>query len=309
MDKSSSGNQDNHSANSHSSSNENEEVGTKYRELSEADRLKLNAQFRTVINPLTAKTLTTRSFVLSLKDLLKNVIEFNPLFYNKEYLVQTAVNSIEKRHEHGEFTRRAKTATATTTTAAASSRFAPSSTGRFNPTRIHADFTEEGSVHERVIKNKLYNSNYLSDFVWKAEMPGVFCELENYVSPNYRESVNPPLSATKFSPKNLQDFRQQISQSAHANRKKNRTSHHHHHHQHHHHLSVAHVSNHSTSSSAKFSTASRKMTKATTGGKKTKADVDEMDSNSDFSSNSYSDLNNALTNSGGSRKKSVFNNY
>ncbi len=268
----------------------------KYRDLSEADRVKLSAQFRTVINPLTAKTLTARSFILSLKDLLKNVIEFNPLFYNKEFLTQTAVNNIVDRHDSGEFVRRAKTTTATT----APSRYAPSSTGRFNPTMIHTDFTEEGSVHERVVKNKLYNSKYLSDFVWKAEMPGVFCELEDYMSPNYRESINPPVSATKLTPKNIQDYRQQISQSAHANRKKNRASHHH--------LSVPgtnHMSNQSTSSSAKFSTG-RRMSKV--GGKKGKAalDLEDADSNSDFSSNSYSDLNNALTNSGGSRKKSVY---
>jgi ankyrin repeat protein len=128
-----------------------------------------------IIDKEKAKILTPKSFLITLKDLLGNLIEYNSLFYAKEYMLD---NSSKTRTRQ----------------------------------RLTTEFEHRNTLkRSQSLKSKDHLTNAimtipssLEKFEWKREFPEVYCQLENFLSLSFRETINPPLSKKVVNSKKLQ---------------------------------------------------------------------------------------------------------
>ena len=122
---------------------------------------------------------TSKSFLLTIKELEENSIEYNSLFYAKEYLLkptltnQNCLNVIKKKENQGK--KRCSSA-------------APSST------------------HQDALTNSLMTlPNQFGNTDWKLGLPIVFNQLENFLTKSFRETIRPPLSTKVKNPQKYQN--------------------------------------------------------------------------------------------------------
>ena len=195
----------------------------KYTNLSESEQNKLFSLFSCSINPQAARSLTTKSFLTCLKDFIMGYIDFNALFYNKEYLNQSAILSMTNRFESWSNFNTEKHKAESFKYSSADMNL-PSKKESKTPANL---FYPDDSVEERTINTKLDGMEYLKDFDWKSKLPDVFRGLENFLSLNHRDTVNPSVKGANLSTlhdelKVLQEFR--LQQSVTAIRKKSRSN-------------------------------------------------------------------------------------
>lgn len=235
----------------------------------ETDKIKLDAIFKSTMDKITTIELIARSFLISLNTLLRNYIEFNPLFFDKEYLAQSALNNIASREE-------AKSSKATS----ALKRSKTSQDLTKKPIMLGSyKFEHEG------------RKGLVHKFDWRDELPTMYGKLENFMSSNYREGTNLSLiKAHPLSSKNLNEFRAQLKQSADLHRKKNKNH-------------VNSVNNQANNNPNRLSVPNQGRKKSVK-----KYDPDNESYSDEFSSNSYYELNNSSVNGGMARRKSVVHN-
>lgn len=125
----------------------------------------------------TAKILTHKSFLIDLRDLLQNYIEYNGLFRGKEDMTLEAFTHNRAKYNH------------------------PVQ----NPVNVNVNLNRAKSA---VTSTKV-------DVDWKTSLPGVFYALECYMSPNYRETVRPPVSTkVKSNNKDFTDFKAKLKRNS-----------------------------------------------------------------------------------------------
>ena len=117
--------------------------------------------------------MTPKSFLIILKDFFSNAIEYNSLFYAKEYILD---KSRPKSKPY-------------TALDDASIKFKRSQSARPNDHLTSAILTLP---------------NNLERFEWKKDLPEVYDQLENFLSLSFRDTIYPPLSKKVVSSKKLQ---------------------------------------------------------------------------------------------------------
>ena len=126
-----------------------------------------------------AKLLTPKSFLLILKDLLSSQIEYNALFYAKEYMLnKPRTQTHQDQHEH---------------------------TTKFKR-------SQSVKPGDHLTTTLLTLPSSLDKFQWKKELPEVYDQLENFLSLSFRDTIYPPVSKKVLNTKKLQaDIRNAIA--------------------------------------------------------------------------------------------------
>lgn len=126
----------------------------------------------------TAKILTHKSFLIDLRDLLQNYIEYNGLFRGKEDMTLEAFAHNRAKYNHPV---------------------------QHHPVNVNVNLNRAKSA---VTSSKV-------DVDWKTSLPGIFYALECYMSPNYRETVRPPVSTkVKNNNKDFTDFKAKLKRNS-----------------------------------------------------------------------------------------------
>jgi hypothetical protein len=148
----------------------------------EKPRKKSPIHSETILDKDKAKLLTPKSFIITLKDLLANLIEYNSLFYAKEYMLDNSTKTRQKRSKE---------------TPEASIKFKRSQSLKPKDHLTNALMTIPSSLEK---------------FEWKREFPEVYDQLENFLSMSFRETIYPPLSKKVINSKKFQtEIRNAIS--------------------------------------------------------------------------------------------------
>lgn len=114
----------------------------------------------------TARILTLKSFLIEPKDLLQNYIEYNGLFAGKEKMAADIVVTAPVQHVE---TRK--------------------------PSLKQITNYEIMNTRPRTVTGVKYTG-----MDWKQSMPSIYYTLECYMSPNYRETIRPPVSTKVKTP-------------------------------------------------------------------------------------------------------------
>lgn len=158
------------------------------------------------IDDTMAKKLTAKSFLIDLKELLFNLIDYSDLFYAREHMVKTIF-----REEKPIVNRLSSKSALGLITVNENNNNSPTINSNNNNRKV-------GKVIDFDRTKSNLESN--SSLNWKSSLPNVYNVLESYMTTSYRDTIKPPLSSkVKYTNKNMNDLRNQIRRAAYFNRK------------------------------------------------------------------------------------------
>jgi hypothetical protein len=148
-----------------------------------------------IISKEQAQDLTSKSLIITYKDCLNNLIEYNSLFYAREYMLESAFTNKD-------------------------SRLSRRSTVQKNDQEEKLKIIRPITSHSLINKNRIDKKNEdkkppVNPPDWKKELPTMFKKLELLITPSYRETVYPPLNkkVIKNPKKELMEQKQELKRA------------------------------------------------------------------------------------------------
>ena len=131
-----------------------------------------------IISKEQAHDLTLKSLIITYKDFLNNLIEYNNLFYSREYMLETAFTNNDSRLSRRSTTAKVK------------------NNQQEEKLKIVRPITSLSLIAKNRTEKKDDDKKkpLVSPADWKKELPTMFKKLELLITPSYRETCYPPLS-------------------------------------------------------------------------------------------------------------------
>jgi hypothetical protein len=184
-------------------------------------RKEYEKEFKSSYDRETSKALMNKSFLISWNDYLKNSIDFNSLFYNEKYMVESAKLFTRKKGEI-DGKKRAKNTSVLLTEIPKTA----SCSKNVQNHNFYDDLEDEEEddyqtlIIEQLINTRLDNLEYLKNFNWRREMPEFYKDFESFMTVNYRHTIHPHLTSEKLNTKAIQEYRNRLRHSARLHRRK-----------------------------------------------------------------------------------------